>query len=162
APHAILSHTLQGDVTSWNRGAERLFGYSASEMIGSRMTRLLRRGSVYELMRLLDQVKNGRTSTEEMELERQDGSRVTVLATSAPIFASSERVMGGSLQAIDIQEQVEASNRLRQALTELAKSELALRQADRRKDDFIATLAHELRNPLAPIRNAAAVLRHAS
>jgi PAS domain S-box-containing protein len=78
-------------------------------------------------------------------------------------FASTtrERFREGDLQVIQtVCDQVSAMLERSRLMSELQAREQSLREADRRKDDFIATLAHELRNPLAPIRTAVAVLRH--
>ena len=87
-----------------------------------------------------------------MLFTRRDGTLVPVFYSTAPIIGAENTVIGISHIVRDTTEQMAA----RQELDRAVKS---LRDADRRKDDFIATLAHELRNPLAPIRNAAAVLR---
>src|SRR5690606_7556257 len=75
---------------------------------------------------------------------RKDGKRVEVSLSVSPIRDIHGRIVGASKIARDI--------------TERKRTEQALREADRRKDEFLATLAHELRNPLAPIRNAAELL----
>jgi PAS domain S-box-containing protein len=81
---------------------------------------------------------------DEMEVVRADGSRCWLLMHASPLWEGGE-VRGAVSVAVDI--------------TARRESEQALREADRRKDEFLATLAHELRNPLAPIRNAVEILR---
>ncbi|HEX5760757.1 MAG TPA: ATP-binding protein [Thermoanaerobaculia bacterium] len=83
---------------------------------------------------------NGR----EMVIERPDGHRLTVLAHANPIRDESGALSGAVNVLIDISDRKRAEN--------------ALRDADRSKDEFLATLAHELRNPLAPIRTAVEIL----
>jgi PAS domain S-box-containing protein len=80
-------------------------------------------------------------------LERDDGSNVHLLVSAVPLTGSADRIIGCVILMTDI--------------TELKRIEEALREADRRKNDFIATLSHELRNPLSPIRNSIYVLEHA-
>jgi PAS domain S-box-containing protein len=84
---------------------------------------------------------NGR----EIIIEQPDGARLTVLAHANPMRDDAGKLVGAVNVLVDI--------------TDLKRAETALREADRRKDEFLATLAHELRNPLAPIRNGLALLR---
>ena len=83
----------------------------------------------------------------EVEMERPDGSRFIALVSIDPIRNEGGQVIG----AINVFQDMSA----------LKQAELKLKEADRRKDEFLATLAHELRNPLAPIRNSLHVLRMA-
>ncbi|MGH8328788.1 MAG: ATP-binding protein, partial [Steroidobacteraceae bacterium] len=77
----------------------------------------------------------------------KDGRRIDVSLTISPIRGKDDTIIGASKIARDI--------------TERKRGESLLREADRRKDEFLATLAHELRNPLAPICAAAELLKHA-
>jgi PAS domain S-box-containing protein len=83
---------------------------------------------------------------QEIVIERADGGRIAALAHANPIYDDLGRLLGAVNVLVDI------SGRKR--------AEDLLREADRSKDEFIATLAHELRNPLAPIRNAVQILQH--
>ncbi len=80
----------------------------------------------------------------EILIERPDGTRVAALAHANPYYDEFGALLGAVNVLVDI--------------TERKKMEVALREADRRKDEFLATLAHELRNPLAPISNAVELL----
>jgi len=93
--------------------------------------------------------EGGRMAIEE--LEQADGTHYSMV-TKFPIPGADGRVAMIGGMAFDITE-------WRRAERALAESEVRLRDADRRKDEFLATLAHELRNPMAPIRNAVQVLR---
>ncbi len=81
----------------------------------------------------------------EIMIERPDGQRLTALAHASPIHNEMGRLIGGGNVLVDI--------------TERKRSEDALKKADRSKNEFLATLAHELRNPLAPIRAAVKILQ---
>ena len=83
----------------------------------------------------------------EAELERPDGTSVWFRPYPTPVHDPEGRLVGGINMLLDI--------------TESRRAEATLREADRRKNEFLAMLAHELRNPLAPIRNALQIL-HAS
>ncbi len=84
-------------------------------------------------------------SGEEIVVEQPGGTRLTVLAHANPIRDKNGRVIGAVNVLVDI--------------TERKRFEAALQHADRSKNDFLATLAHELRNPLAPVRTALHVMR---
>ena len=150
---AIISKDLEGTVTTWNAGAERLFGFTAADAINHSIHFIVPADRASEEEEIRHRVRLRETIALETVRVRQDGRQLPVFISAAPIFTQG-RVSGVSYIIRDISEQVEA----RQEVARLLDN---LRQADRRKDDFIATLAHELRNPLAPIRNAAAVMRFA-
>ena len=282
---AIISRTLEGNILSWNAGAERLFGYSQAEVIGWPITLIMPPERIAEERILLERLRRGER-IEHFETVRitKDGRRVDVSLTVSPVLDSDGRIIGASKVARDITEQKRAAVRLRQSeanarrllelnqttmasmaeglytvdrqglvtylnpegerlfgwkleellgrrmhdvthykhpdgspfpvedcagfkvlhdgqilknfedvfirkdgtffpvsysssplrgmdgeivgltvvfqdITERKRSEQALRDADRRKDEFLAILAHELRNPLAPIRNSLQILR---
>jgi signal transduction histidine kinase/CheY-like chemotaxis protein len=87
----------------------------------------------------------------EILVERPDGQRLTVLAYANPIHDESGKLLGAVNVLVDISDR-------KQAEDENARLYARLQEHDRRKDEFLATLAHELRNPLAPIRNAVHIL----
>jgi signal transduction histidine kinase len=89
---------------------------------------------------------------QEIVIERPDGGRRIALAHANPIHDESGRVVGAVNILVDITER-------RRAEDELRRHAEALQEADRRKTEFLAMLAHELRNPLAPIRNSLQILR---
>ncbi len=150
---AIISKSLDGRITSWNRGAERLYGYTASEAIGQPISILVPSGQTDELTDILERIAEGeRTEHYETVRRRKDGRLVDVSINISPVRDASGHVVGASAIARDIT----ASKRTALALRQ---SEASLREADRQKDEFLAMLAHELRNPLAPIRNALQILR---
>ncbi len=143
---AIISKTLEGVILTWNEGAERLFGYSAEEMIGRPITLLIPPERLNEEPVLLARLRQGER-IEQYETVRvtKDGRRIDISLTVSPVRDHRGKVVAASKVARDI--------------TQRKRSEAALREADRRKDEFLAVLAHELRNPLAPIRNSLHILR---
>ncbi len=90
-------------------------------------------------------------NSQEILYHRGDGRKVWISVSGAPISDAGGNIVGGVVLITDIDEEKRARETLRRQ-TE------ALREADRRKDEFLAILAHELRNPLAPIRNAVSIL----
>lgn len=143
---AIVSKSLDGTVMTWNAGAERLFGYKSSEIVGNSITRIIPPERIDEEIHILERLRRGER-IEHFETVRvsKDGRRIHVSLTVSPIRDASGFVVGASKVARDV--------------TDRVRAEEALKEADRRKDDFIALLAHELRNPLAPIRNGLQVLK---
>ncbi|QDU38117.1 Autoinducer 2 sensor kinase/phosphatase LuxQ [Maioricimonas rarisocia] len=90
---------------------------------------------------------------EEIVVEREDGTRRTALAYATPFHSDEGQLVGAVNVLVDITERKIAQDRIRTLLTREQEQSERLRQADRRKDEFLAMLAHELRNPLAPIRS---------
>ncbi len=92
------------------------------------------------------------TMTSEYRVRRADGRFRWVLCTATPRLSETGRFVGGIGSVLDIEDRKTLENDLRVLAADLSA-------ADRRKDEFLATLAHELRNPLAPIRNGLEILR---
>lgn len=159
ADDAIASKTLEGVITSWNRGAEKLFGYSAQEIIGRHVTVLFPPDRIPEEQTILDRIQRGqRIEHYETERIRKDGTSVAVALTISPIRNDAGEIIGASKIARDITEQ----KRRDEERETLLKSEQAARAAAERagvlKDEFLATLSHELRTPLNAILGWAQVL----
>lgn len=146
---AIVSKTLEGVIRTWNAGAERLFGYSAAEAVGQPITLIIPAERLDEEQEILARIRSGER-IEHFETERvtKDGRRVDISLTVSPVRDGTGRVVGASKVARDISDRKRADR--------------VQREADRRKDEFIAVLAHELRNPLAPLRSGLEIMRHAA
>jgi PAS domain S-box-containing protein len=149
---AIISKDLNGIITSWNRGAEHLFGYTADEIIGKPVLTLIPLDRYDEEPEILGRIRRGeRIDHYETVRQRKDGSPVHISLTVSPILDSTGRIIGASKIARDISDRIRTEETLRQ------QNEI-LTQMDQRKNEFLAMLGHELRNPLSAIRNAAEVL----
>jgi PAS domain S-box-containing protein len=149
---AIVSKTLDGVIQSWNAGAERLFGYSADEAIGQSITLIIPPDKHDEEQFILSRLRQGER-IEHYETVRlaKDGRPIEISVTISPIRDSAGRIIGASKIARDVsvRKQNEAA---------LVALKNALQDADRRKDEFLAMLAHELRNPLAAVCNSLQLL----
>jgi PAS domain S-box-containing protein len=274
---AIVSKDLNGTITSWNAGAQRLFGYTAEDAVGQPIMMLIPPERHHEEQRILERVRHGQAVPPyETVRRRKDGSLFDISLSVSPIIDETGRIVGASKIARDITARKRAEEEVRRSrvalnglidrapfglyivdgdlniaqmnarsqagafynvrpvvgrgleevmrilwpepvatemiaafrhtletgeayrsrnfssqradtdnvesyewelhritlpdgklgvvsyyfdTTRLRKAEQALREADRRKDEFLATLAHELRNPLAPIRNGLQILR---
>ncbi len=152
---AIISKSLDGVIQSWNAGAERLFGHTAAQAVGRHISLVIPPQRMGEEDHIIASLKAGRR-IEHFETERlcADGRLITVSLTISPIKDDAGAVVGASKIVRDVTERRRLEDDLRRAAATLA-------EADRRKDEFMATLAHELRNPLAPIVNMVEVLKRA-
>ena len=142
---AIVSKDLDSIVTSWNAAAERMFGYSAAEIIGQSVRVIIPDERQHEEDDVLTRIRAGwRIEHFETIRRAKDGTLVPVSLTISPIRNERGVVIGASKIARDITARIRADEeRLR--LLESARS------ANRLKDEFLATLSHELRTPLNAI-----------
>ncbi len=109
---AIISKTLQGIITSWNAGAERLFGYSSADAIGRSMLMLIPPERMHEEPEILARIASGsRVDHFETVRVRADGTRIDISASLSPIRDSSGRIIGASKIARDITERKEQERR---------------------------------------------------
>ena len=158
----IFSHDLSGTVTSWNDSATQLFGYTSQEIIGQNSSVLLPAARKGEDVLISSRLARGERVSCDTIRVRDDGVPVPVGLTASPIFNDAGAMIGVSHVMRDNREQVASREALREQMDNLRGHQDVLETADRRKDDLIATLAHELRNPLAALRNASALLGHSA
>jgi PAS domain S-box-containing protein len=138
---AIISKTIDGTITSWNPGAERLFGYTAAEAIGRPMLMLFPDNRVPEEAQLLARIKAGERLTNFETVRRcKDGRFIHVSVTLSPILDAGGHVVGASKIARDITEHKRAE------WLEVEKQR-AERAAEARAA-FLANMSHELRTPM--------------
>ena len=141
--YAIFMLTREGNVASWNAGAERMKGYKSSEIIGQHFSVFYppeaRSKPEWELRQAID---HGRVEDEGWRV-RRDGTRFWANVVITALRRKDGELVGFAKVTRD--------------LTDRRKVE-ELEEASRQKDQFVAVLAHELRNPLAPIRSALHVL----
>jgi PAS domain S-box-containing protein len=139
---AIIGETVEGVVTSWNSGAERIFGYPAQEMLGQSISRLACVGGENDMTAILDQVCRGqRVDHYETVRCRKDGIEIAVSLTVSPIRSSSGEIVGASKIARDISNQKQAEKALRIAEKLAAVGRVA------------SSIAHDINNPLAAATN---------
>jgi PAS domain S-box-containing protein len=113
---AIFSKDLEGIVTSWNRAAERLYGYSAAEMIGQPITRVIPPDRVDEFPALMERLRRGEHIEQyETERIRKDGARIDVLVNLSPMQSRSGRITGASVIARDITQTKRMADTLRES-----------------------------------------------
>ena len=138
---AIVSKTIEGIITSWNPGAERLFGYSAKEAIGQSILMLFPENRIPEEAMLLGRIKAGeRLKNFETVRRCKDGRFIHVSVTLSPILDAHGQVTGVSKIARDITER----KRLEWLETEKQRAE----RATEARTTLLANVSHELRTPM--------------
>jgi PAS domain S-box-containing protein len=144
---AIFLLDTSGRIATWNTGAERILGYQEAEMLGRPYSLLFLPQDIikgqpeYELAVARDK---GRSEDERWHV-RKDGTQFWASGVVTPLWDGQGHLRGYAKVMRDI--------------TERKRAETELAEANRRKDEFLAMLGHELRNPLAPILNGIQILR---
>ena len=117
---AIVSKDLDGVITSWNRSAERLFGYSSEEVVGQSVRMLIPADHQDEETNILARIRRGeRVESFETIRQRKDGSLVPVSLTISPVRNAAGRIVGASKIARDISATKESEQRIRMLMREL-------------------------------------------
>ena len=155
---AIVSKDLNGIITSWNHGAERLFGYTAEEVIGKPITMLIPPDRMGEEPEIIGRVRRGeRVDHYDTVRRRKDGSLIDISLTVSPLKDADGRIVGASKIARDITERKRAQEQQKLLVNEMKhriKNSLAtvqaiatqtLNQHAKERDAFIARL-HALGN----------------
>ena len=150
---AIISKSLDGIIQSWNVAAQQLFGFTAEEAVGQHISLVIPPERLAEEDQIIASLRVGnRIEHFETERVRKDGQRITVSLTISPIKDDSGNVVGASKIVRDVTER-------KLLMDDLQRLAADLLTADQRKNEFLATLAHELRNPLAPMSNMLEVVK---
>lgn len=149
---AVIGRSADGTVTSWNPAAERLYGYSAREMLGGNVDRLVPPERAGEARELLRRVLTGEAVQDFATVRiRRDGTRVDVSITISPVRDDAGRVADIAMIVRDITERKAAERALAEANEEL-------RRLNELKSHFVAVASHELRTPLTSVGGFATTL----
>jgi PAS domain S-box-containing protein len=150
---AIVSKNLNGIITSWNKGAERIFGYAAEEALNKHISLIVPSDHSEDVAHVLNRIRRGeRVDHYQTKRRTKDGGILDISLTVSPVRDADGTIVGASKVARNIT----SEKRTEEALK---RSEDQLREANRRKDEFLAMLAHELRNPLSAIQSAVRLAR---
>ncbi len=148
---AIFSTSPDGTILSWNRGAERLYGYSAEEAVGRSVSRLAPPERLEESRRNMEVLsRGGHVGPYETERLRKQGSRVPVLLTVSPLRNAKGEIVGASALARDLSSQRQSEEAVRRSEKLATAGRLA------------ASIAHEINNPLEAVNNLLYLARHDS
>jgi PAS domain S-box-containing protein len=149
---AIVSKTLDGVVLSWNGAAERLFGYTAEEMIGQPIATIIPQERLDEERQIIARLRRGeRIDHFETVRVTKDGRRLDISLTVSPVRDSAGRILGASKVARDITERKRAEEMLRES-TE------ALERAHNELERFVSIASHDLKEPLRGMSMVASLL----
>jgi PAS domain S-box-containing protein len=144
---AIITKKLDGIIVTWNAGAERIFGYSAGEMVGRHISLLAPPERPSEVPAILERIKQGeRVDHFETMRIRKDGRRIDVSVTISAIKDAAGKILGASAIKRDITEQKRATEEVR-AMTQQLWQAAKLASVG----ELAASIAHELNNPLATV-----------
>ncbi|HTU26416.1 MAG TPA: PAS domain S-box protein [Pirellulales bacterium] len=146
---AIISQTLDGTITTWNAGAERMFGYVPEEIIGRPLSLLIPPGGQDEQTHVVERLRRGeRIAHFKTVRTTKDGRKIDVSLTCFPLCDANGHIKG----AAKIVRDITADKRAEFERERLLAAERAARAEAERighvKDEFLATLSHELRTPM--------------
>ena len=156
--YALFLMDASGHVSGWNAGAKRLLGYEAEEIIGQPLSQIftLEDQQTGKPERELQTARTTGKASDDNWLVRKNGSRFW--ANGLTTALQNGHLRGYVKVFRDLSERKRIEEQVAGLLEREEQQTARLREADRRKDEFLATLAHELRNPLAPIRNALQIM----
>lgn len=142
---AIISKDLTGTITSWNKGAERIFGYTAEEAVGKPISMIAAPERRNEMPLILERVKRGeRVDHYETIRQTKAGRRVNISLSVSPIYDEAGRIVGASKIARDITDRIAAEQALTKQAERLARANADLQQ-------FAYITSHDLKEPLRTV-----------
>ena len=149
---AIIGKTLDGQIRTWNAGAERVFGYTAEEAIGKSITILMPPDRIHEEATIVATLSRGeRIDHYETERVTKDGQRIHVSLSVSPIRDATGVIVGAAKIARDVTLRKTLEAEREQLLAKEQAARNLAEQAITAKDAFLAMVSHELRSPLSPI-----------
>jgi PAS domain S-box-containing protein len=156
----IIATDLKGQIIYWNDFAETLYGWTAAEAIGSNVMDLI---PAVDSKRLAEEIfttlREGKSWSGEMIVKRRDGFEFPAMVTDSPITNAANELIGIVGVSIDISREKRAEEERRKLHEREKAARVEAEKANRLKDEFLATLSHELRNPLNVVIGYSEILR---
>jgi PAS domain S-box-containing protein len=150
---AIISKDLNGIIQSWNRGAERIFGYKAEEIVGKHISTLAAPDCVDEIPNILERIARGqRIDHYETKRITKTGNILNISLTISPVRDASGTIIGASKVARDVTDRARQEEGLREANDALTRSNADLQQ-------FAYSASHDLQEPLRMVATYSEMLR---